>query len=288
MKHASQWRNTIETYAKPVIGAIPVDQIDQTHILNILEPIWYTKTETATRLRGRLERILSWAKVHEFRSGENPARWKDHLQIMLPSGKSLGPRKHHGAMPYIAIPPYMDELAQTPGTSARCLEFTILTASRTIETIAARWSEFDLRRNVWTVPAERMKRKLIHRVPLSQSARSIIDEMAKVRTSDYVFPGRRVNTHLSNMAMLVHLQRSYPDSTVHGFRSSFRDWAAECTPFPTQAVEASLSHAIGDETELAYLRSDLLEQRRDLMEHWAKHCKHSLQIAEVVPMKAVG
>lgn len=285
-KHASQWRNTVETYANPAIGKLPVDLIEQSHILQILEPIWYTKTETATRLRGRLERILSWAKVHGYRQGENPARWKDHLEVMLPSPESLGPRRHHPAMPYQQVAAYMKDLRETKGVSAKCLEFTILTACRTIETTGARWEEFDLDRNLWTIPASRMKAKIAHRVPLPPQARSVVDEMAKVRTSDFVFPGRRINCHLSNMAMLELLQDEHPTLTVHGFRSSFRDWAAERTSFPRLVAEAALAHTIDDKTEAAYLRSDFLEQRRRLMEHWADYCDLLQVTGQVVPIKA--
>jgi len=287
-KHASQWRNTVETYANPVIGKLPVDQVEQSHILQILEPIWYKKTETATRLRGRLERILSWAKVHGYRSGENPARWKDHMEVMLPSPESLGPRKHHPAMPYREVGVYMKALRKMKGVSARCLEFTILTACRTIETTGARWEEFDLDHNVWTVPAERMKAKIAHRVSLSPEARAVIDQMAEVQTSDFVFPGRRINAHLSNMAMLELLQDTHPNLTVHGFRSSFRDWAAECTSFPRLVAEAALAHTIDDKTEAAYLRSDFLDQRRRLMEHWGEFCNREISMNKIMPIKAAG
>lgn len=287
-KHVSQWRNTIDTYANPVLGKLSVDMITQTHILEILEPIWNKKTETATRLRGRLERILSWAKVHGYRTGENPARWKDHLEVMLPSPESLGPRRHHPAMPYAQLATFMVDLRQMKGTSARCLEFTILTACRTNETIGARWEEFDLTRNIWAIPASRMKAKVEHRVPLTPQARAVIDQMSAIRSSDYVFPGRRINSHLSNMAMLELLQDRFPDMTVHGFRSSFRDWAAECTSFPRLVAEAALAHTIGDKTEAAYLRSDFLEQRRRLMEHWADYCDYQETGCQVIPLRVMG
>ncbi len=286
-KHASRWRNTVETYANPIIGKLPVDQINQSHILEILEPIWYKKTETATRLRGRLERILSWARVHGHRNGENPARWKDHLEVMLPSPETLGPRRHHPGMPYREVSQYMKELREVKGISARCLEFTILTACRTIETTGARWDEFDLERNVWVIPASRMKAKIEHRVPLSPQARAVIDEMAKVRSSDFVFLGRRINSHLSNMAMLELLQDRFPDLTVHGFRSSFRDWAAECTSYPRLMAETAPAHAIEDKTEAAYLRSEFLEHRRRLMKDWADFCDQSAFFAQVVPIREV-
>jgi integrase len=287
-KHASQWRNTIESYANPAIGKLPVDQIDQSHILQILEPIWYKKTETATRLRGRLERILSWARVHGYRNGENPARWKDHLEVMLPSPETLGPRRHHPAMPYREVAGYMKDLREVKGISARCLEFTVLTACRTIETTGARWDEFDLERDVWVIPASRMKAKIEHRVPLSAQARAVIDEMAKVRSSDFAFPGRRINSHLSNMAMLELLQDSHPNLTVHGFRSSFRDWAAECTSYPRLVAETALAHTIEDKTEAAYLRSDFLEQRRRMMNQWADYCDVVQGAGQVVPIKAAS
>lgn len=287
-KHASQWRNTIETYANPVIGKLPIDRIERSHILEILEPIWYSKTETATRLRGRLERILSWAKVHGYRHGENPARWKDHLEVMLPSPDTLGARRHHPAMPYREVAQYVKKLRELKGISARCLEFTILTACRTIETTGARWEEFDLERNVWLIPASRMKAKIAHRVPLSPQARAVIDDMAEIRTSDFVFPGRRANSHLSNMAMLELLQDEHPTLTVHGFRSSFRDWAAECTAFPRLVAEAALAHTIGDKTEAAYLRSDFLEQRRQLIGHWAEYCNQTSLVGTVIPIRAAS
>ena len=227
-KHRQQWRNTLETYAHPVIGDLPVANIDTTLVLRIIEPIWTTKTETASRLRGRIESILDWATARNYRTGENPARWRGHLDKLLPARAKVAPVNHHEALPYAEIPAFMTKLRQQAGTAARCLEFVILTAVRTGEAIGAKWSEIDLAARTWTVPAERMKAGKPHVVPLSNRVVEILEALP--RSGDLVFEGARVGKPISDMAMTMLLRRmGRADIKVHGFRSTFRDWAAEQT-----------------------------------------------------------
>ena len=269
-KHAEQWTNTLATYASPVFGSLPVREVATPHIVRVLGPMWSTKTETATRVRGRIEKVLDWARVHGYRDGENPARWRGHLDKLLPPPRRVKKVEHHPSLPYSQIGSFMKDLRAQEGMSARALEFTVLTAARTNEVIAARWDEID--GNVWAIPADRMKAKREHRVPLSAPAVRLLKNLPRI--GDYVFPG--VKGHLSNMAMLELLsdmERS--DITVHGFRSTFRDWAAEQTNFPREIAEASLAHIIKDKTEAAYLRSDFFEKRRKLMDAWGKYCNRS-------------
>jgi integrase len=271
-KHAEQWQNTLETYAGPVIGKLAVRDIDTALVLRVLEPIWQKKTETATRLRGRIERILTWAAGRGYRTGENPARWRGHLKEILPAPTKLLKlsREHHAALPYDEVGAFMRDLRQQQGTAARALEYLILNASRTNEVIGAEGDELDLPKGVWTVPAERMKSGKEHRVPLAPRA----VEIAKAQKADgYLFPGGKEGEPLSNMAMLELLKRmGREDLTVHGMRSTFRDWAAECTTYPREVCEMALAHAIGDKVEAAYRRGDLFEKRRQLMLDWAKYC----------------
>jgi integrase len=272
-KHAAQWTATLETYAFPMIGALPVAAIDTGLVLKVLEPIWNSKNETASRVRGRIESILDGATVRGFRTGENPARWKGHLDQLLPARSRVAPVEHHAALPYRDLPAFMSEIErQTASTGATALRFVILTAARTGEVIGATWSEIDLNARLWTIPAARMKGKREHRVPLSGPALQILDEMARVRTSssDYVFPGQRKGKPLSNMSLLAVLRRiGRADLTTHGFRSTFRDWAAETTAFPSDVLEMALAHAISSKVEAAYRRGDLFEKRRELMNAWA-------------------
>ncbi len=283
-KHVGQWRSTLETYAFPEIGRMPVRDVETPHVLRILEPIWATKTETATRVRQRIENVLDWAKVQGYRTGENPARWRGHLDKSLPKPAKVKRVRHHAALPYAEMPAFMRELAELHGTTARCLEFTIYTAARTSESRAARWSEIDLDAAVWTVPAERIKSRREHRVPLSPAAVAILKSQ-QGHDAEFVFPGIRAGRPLSNMAMLELLQGTMGKPvTVHGFRSTFRDWTADRTNYPGEIAEAALSHKLKDETEAAYLRSDRFEKRRRLMNAWAKHCR-TMPAPNVVPMR---
>jgi integrase len=271
-KHAAQWTATIRTYASPHIGRLPVQDVDAERVLAVLYPIWKTKPETANRLRGRIEQILDYAKVLKYRAGENPAQWRGHLVHLLPPRAKVQKVVHHPALPYADIPAFMATLREQGGTAARVLEFTILTAARTSEAIAAQWSEVDFSAKTWTVPGQRMKSGREHRVPLSAGALSVLKALS--RDNEYLFPGgTRSAPHLSNMAMLVMLGRmNRGDLTVHGFRSTFKDWAREQTNFPDAVAEAALAHVVGDKTEAAYARGDLFEKRRLLMQDWADFC----------------
>ena len=271
-KHRQQWRNTLATYVSPVFGSIPVQAVDTDHIVKVIEPIWSKKTETARRLRGRIEVILDWAKVRGFRSGENPARWRGHMSHLLPARTKVRPIKHHAALPYDQLPSFMAELQMVEGTSAAALEFLILTAARTSEVICAHWSEVDLKKRVWVVPSERMKGGREHRIPLSRAAIVALNRIKEPKGL-YLFPGRTPDKPLSNMALLMTLGRmNRGDITAHGFRSTFRDWAAEQTNLPNEVVEMALAHAVASKTEAAYRRSDLFDKRRRLMDEWAEYC----------------
>ncbi|MEZ5962014.1 MAG: tyrosine-type recombinase/integrase [Hyphomonadaceae bacterium] len=277
-KHRWQWRNSLELYAYPVFGKAGVDAIDVNQVVEILDPIWTTKTETASRLRGRIEAILDWAAVRGHRKGDNPARWRGHLQKALPVIKKSLRVKHHPALPYAQMPSFMSELGTVPGISARALEFCILTATRTGETIHARWEEIDLNAGLWIIPAARMKIPREHRVPLSAAALALLRSLnvSATNENDFIFAGRKPGAALSNMAMLMTLKRMRRnDLTTHGFRSSFRDWAAEKTDFPREVAEAALAHSIGSQVEAAYRRGDLFDKRRALMDAWADFCAHT-------------
>ena len=270
-KHRAQWKMTLQEYAKP-LRSIPVDEIGTDDVLKVLRPIWTAKPETASRVRGRIERVLDAAKALGHRSGENPAVWRGHLANLLPKRAKLT-RGHHPAMAYVDVPTFLASLRARRAVAARALEFTILTAARSGETLGAMWQEIDLVAKVWTVPAARMKAGKEHRVPLSSRALEILDEIAKLRTSReqtaYLFPGERQKRPLSAMAMEMVLRRmAITNATVHGFRSAFRDWAGERSTFPREVAEAALAHQVGDETERAYRRGDALEKRRKLMEAW--------------------
>jgi integrase len=274
-KHAAQWGATLATYAEPIIGALPVQAIDTTLVLKILEPIWTAKPETAGRVRGRIESILDWAKAREYRQGENPARWRGHLDKLLPARGKVRKVEHHAALPYTELPDFLVALREQEGIAARALEFTILTAARTGETIGARWSEFDLLDKTWTVPAERMKAGKAHRVPLSARALGILEEMQVHRHVDdgFVFPGGKPGKPLSNMAFLMLLRRMERDDlTAHGFRATFKTWASERTAVQNEIAEAALAHVVGSKVEQAYRRGDMFEKRRKLMQQWATFC----------------
>lgn len=269
-KHGDQWTSTIKTYCDPVIGTLPVQEVDTGLVLKILEPIWAKKAETASRLRGRIENILDWAKARGYRTGENPARWKGHLNQLLPALAKKERVTHHAAMPFAEVGAFVSRLREMSGVSARCLEFTILTAARTNEAIKARREEFDLANATWTIPASRMKAKKEHRVPLSPRALEFVREML-ASDEDYLFPSAKHGKPISNMAMLNLLDRMKANVTVHGFRSSFRDWAAERTAFPHDVCEMALAHTIPNAAEAAYRRGDLFEKRRKLMDAWANY-----------------
>lgn len=270
-KHRWQWRHTLEVYAAS-LRPLPIADVGTEHVLKVLQPLWKTKQETASRLRGRIERVLDAAKAKGLRSGENPARWRGHLDKLLPRRQKLQ-RGHHPAMPYPDVPAFIVELRKREAVAALMLEFTILTAARSGEVVGAKWDEIDRKAKLWTVPASRMKAGKEHRAPLSARALEILDAAEVLRREDdYVFPGPRKGKPHSNMAMLALLKKrmKLEDITVHGFRSSFRDWAGERTTFPREVAEAALAHVVGDEVERAYRRGDALEKRRKLMDAWAK------------------
>ncbi|GJI92303.1 tyrosine-type recombinase/integrase [Duganella hordei] len=272
-KHAAQWENTIATYASPLIGALPVAEVDTDLVVKVLSPIWRKKTETAVRLRGRIECILDWATVSKFRQGENPARWRGHLDNLLANPNKIAPVKNHPALPWTEIGAFMKLLREREGVSARAIEFAILTACRSGELRGATWAEIDLKAKLWTIPAERMKAGKEHRIPLSTGAMALLRSLE--RTGDVVFPGRDKETPLSDMSMTLVLRRmGRGDITVHGFRSSFRDWCAEAAgnSFSREVCEHALAHSLPDKVEAAYRRGDLLEKRVLLMQAWADFC----------------
>ncbi len=277
-KHLDQWKMTLKVYAAP-LRTKRVDEVSTADVLEVLKPIWLTKPETAARLRGRIERVLDAAKVRGHRSGENPALWRGHLDKLLPKRRKLT-RGHHAAMPYGDVAAFVADLRKREAMAARALEFTILTAARSGETFGATWKEIDLDAALWTVPAERMKAGREHRVPLTPRAVEILNELAGLGAGPdaYVFPGQREGRPLSTMAMDMILRRMKVDITVHGFRSSFRDWAGEETPFPRDVAEAALAHVVGDQTERAYRRGDALEKRRKLMLAWADFCENTAPV----------
>jgi integrase len=270
-KHAAQWRMTLQVYAAP-LRRLPVDKITTDDVLSVLKPLWNDKAETASRLRGRIERVLDAAKAQGLRSGENPARWRGHLDQLLPKRQRLT-RGHHAAMDYAGVPAFMTDLQARQAIAGQALEFAILTAARSGEVLGARWEEFNLERAVWTIPAARMKAGREHRVPLSGRALKIAKALHEARSSDFVFPGQKPGKPLSVMALEMVLRRMKIDGvTAHGFRSAFRDWAAECTSFTHEVCEAALAHAIENKVEAAYRRGDLFEKRRKLMEAWVSYC----------------
>ncbi|KZD08541.1 tyrosine-type recombinase/integrase [Oceanibaculum pacificum] len=272
-KHKEQWGATLENYVYPVIGALPVNLVEVGHVMKILDPIWPVKTETASRVRGRIESVLDWADAHRYRKGDNPARWKGQLEKLLPAPTRVKRVKHHPALPYRELPGFIDLLRKQDSIGALALEFTILTAARTGEAIGATWDEVDLSARVWTVPAERIKAGKEHRVPLSYRAMEILFMMREGRMNAFVFPGLRKGKPLSNMAMLGVLKRmGCGHLTTHGFRSTFRDWAAECTNYPSEMAEMALAHTIGNKVEAAYRRGDLFDRRRQMMRDFASYC----------------
>ena len=285
-KHRQQWHNTLSTYVYPIIGDMAVGDIDTPHVLQVLEPIWKHKAETASRVRGRIETILDAAKVRGYRTGENPARWRGHLGQILPMRTKLS-RGHHKAAGFNEVPEIISALRQRRAIAALALEFIILTAARTGEVIGATWSEVELDRAIWTVPAARMKAAREHRVPLSARVVEILIDTKKLG-SQFLFPGPR-GGQLSGMAMSMLLRRMNAEATVHGFRSSFRDWAAECTGYPHEVCEMALAHTIANKAEAAYRRGDMFDKRRRLMAEWAEYCAgNGAAGAEVVPLRTAS
>lgn len=272
-KHAAQWTATLDAYTFGVLGSLPVAAVDVGLVLKVLEPIWTAKPETAARVRGRIEAILDWATARGLRVGENPARWRGHLDKLLPARAKVARVKHHAALPYADLPAFMVALRSVAGIAARALEFAILTAARTGEVIGARWSEVDLDAALWTVPADRMKAGREHRVALAGRALEILRDAAAHQQGDFIFPGAKPKQPLSNMALLAVLKRmGRTDLTTHGFRSTFKDWASEQTAFPGEVTEMALAHVVTDKVEAAYRRGDLLQKRRDLAATWSGYC----------------
>jgi integrase len=273
-KHKAQWKSTLENYAAP-LRAKPVDMIGTDDVLAVLKPIWIAKAETASRVRGRIEKVLDGAKAKGLRDGENPARWRGHLDHLLPRRSKLA-RGHHAAMPYEAVAGFIEKLRKRQATAALALELCILTAARSGEILGMQWSEVDLDTQVWTVPANRMKAGREHRVPLSPRAIAILRQLEELKVGEFIFPGQAPNKPLSGMALEMMLRRMHiRGATVHGFRSSFRDWAGNVSDFPREVVETALAHVIGDKAEQAYRRGDALEKRRKLMDQWADYCSNS-------------
>ena len=289
-KHRQQWKNSLTAYASPKIGKLPIHEVETRHVRSVLEPIWATKTETASRVRGRIESVLDWATVLKHRTGDNPARWTGHLDQILPAKGKVKTVRHHAALPYAELPKFMARLRKVGGVAARALEFAILTCARSGEVFGADWGEVDLAKKVWVVPAERMKAKREHRIPLSQPAIAILEEMrerwqavearrwrgkrsadAPVEPSGPVFFGQKAGKGLSNMAMLKVIKKlGHAGLTTHGFRSTFSDWASETTNYPTEMVEMALAHVIASKVEAAYRRGDMFAKRHAMMADWAQ------------------
>lgn len=288
-KHASQWTNTLDTYASPVIGKLSIQSIDTALVMKVLEPIWREKTETASRLRNRMELVLAWATVRGFRVGDNPARWQGHLDHLLPKRSDVQRVQHFAALPFSEIGEFMARLRTLDGMASLALEFQILTATRPGEVFGARWSEFNMAEELWIIPPDRMKAKREHRVPLSTRALEILKAAQVHQMNDgFVFSGRSGKKPLSNGAFLALLKKRLGKSiTAHGFRSTFRDWAAERTTFAREVVEMALAHTIKDATEAAYRRGDLILKRRVLMNEWSTFCSsRECQPGRVIEMNS--
>lgn len=288
-KSLAAWEGTLSSFVYPVVAKLPVQAIDTALVMKAIDPIWATKPETAGRVRGRIESILDYAAVRGWREGENPARWRGHLQKLLPKKTKVRAVEHHPALPFAELPAFAETLRQENGTAARALEFAIATAARTGEVIGARWGEIDLAGKLWTIPGARMKGGREHRVPLSDAALAVIGTLPQGGRDDYLFAGGKSNRPLSNMAMLALLRRmKRTDLTVHGFRSTFRDWAAERTSFQNEVIEMALAHAVGDKVEAAYRRGDLFDKRRRLMEAWAAYCRSKAAEGQVIAIRSHG
>jgi integrase len=283
--YARQWVRSLATHVYPILGRVMVAEIDTPMVMRVVQPIWNTKTETAARLRERIELILDWATVLGYRTGANPARWRGHLDHLLPPRYKTTPVKHHPALPYRDLPAFMVDLRRREAIAARCLELVILTGCRSGEAVGARWSEIDFEARVWTLPKERTKAFREHRIPLSDAAMSVLAQGP--REGEYIFRGERGRLSVMAMRQLV-MRMGRRNITPHGFRSTFRTWAGEETLFQREIVEAALGHAIGDKTERAYSRGDALEKRRKLMEAWAAYCDQGFPAANVIPIRATA
>lgn len=285
-KHGQQWRNTLKTYAYPVIGSMLVSDVTLANVLKVLEPIWTTKTETASRLRGRIESVLDWAKGRGYRTGDNPAAWKGNLDAQLAKAGKVARVDHHTALPVAEVGAFMQRLRAAEGQGARALEFAILTAARSGEVRGATWAEIDLDAGIWTVPGERMKAGKEHRVPLSAAALQLLKAQPTIAGIDYVFSAARGGP-LSDMTLSAVLRRMEVEAVPHGFRSTFRDWVSERTSYPGDMAELALAHVIGNKVEAAYRRGDQFDKRRRLMEEWAAFCAKVETASEgnVVPMR---
>ncbi len=284
-KHGSQWRNTLSTYAYPVIGKTPVREVDQKHILEILRPIWTDKTETATRLRGRIENVLDYATASGYRQGDNPARWRGHLDKLLATPSKVKRVEHHAALPYLEVGSFMVELRKQYGIGARALEFAILTAARSGEVRGATWREIDQPSATWTIPAERMKAGKEHRIPLSDDALRLLKSLGSTEGTELIFHNSK-GAELSDMTLTAVLRRMERPVTAHGFRSSFRDWAGETTAYPREVIEHALAHQLKDKAEAAYARGTLFDKRRRLMADWGKYCNSASSSASVTPINS--
>jgi integrase len=287
-KHAKLWRSTLYTYAYPILGELSVAAVDTTLIMRVLEPIWSNKPQTASRVRNRMEVVLDWAKVRGFRDGENAARWRGHLDHLLPATSKVRRVRHHPALPYAEIPAFMEALRSRCGIAPRALEFVILTAARTCEVLRAAWCEIDFGARMWVIPGDRMKGGKEHRVPLCDRAVAILKEMEEVRQNELLFPGFKQGRPLGPMSLRRVLHDLRPGITTHGFRSAFKDWVSEMTSLPDHLSEAALAHASADKVRTAYARSDLFEKRRRLMEQWAAFCGRSPATAEIVSLRLRG
>jgi integrase len=286
-KHAQEWRTTVERYAVPVIGDLPIGDIDTGVVMKILEPLWRNKTETASRVRGRIEAVIDYARARDWCKGENPARWRGHLDQILPPRSKAQRVEHHKALPWREVGAFMQRLRQNTSLGAQCLQFLILTATRSGEARLARWDEIDLANALWTIPAERMKGGREHRVPLSPPALAVLREMKELGDEGFIFPGARYAAALSDVTLTRTVRYAGGgDTTVHGYRSTFRDWCGETTNYPREVAEAALAHTLGNRVEAAYRRGDLLEKRRRLMNEWAEFCSRPMVAGEVVPLRA--
>lgn len=288
-KHEKQWSATLETYAYPVIGDVLVRNVNITHITAIVEPHWATKNETINRVRNRIELVLDWATVRKLRSGDNPARWKGNLDKLLADRKIVGAVTSHRALPSEELYGFMQALKAVPGTSARCLEFVVLTACRSGEARLATWAEIDTKAKTWAIPGTRMKSGRPHNVPLSDDVLALLEALPRLEGSDLVFPGAKEGKPLSDMSLSAVMRRMAVDAVPHGFRASFSSWCASSTAYPSEVREMALAHAIGDGTVAAYQRSDLFEKRRNLMADWAKFLGTAPVVADnVVPIHGVA
>jgi integrase len=290
-KHRQTFMSTLEDYAFPVIGKLPVADVDTAAIIKIVEPIWIKKYQTATRLRRRLENVLDWATVRSHRSGDNPARWS-RLQHVLPAGGEIGRVKHHKALPYAEVSAFVEQLSQHKGIGPKALEFIVLTACRTSEVLKARWPEIDFENKVWTVPFGRMKSRnkrkepLPHRVPLTNQTIKLLKALPRESDDGLVFVGHKANTLIGKMVLPKLVDAMGHDATVHGFRASFKSWASEQTAYPSEIIEFSLAHVVGSASEQAYMRSDVLEKRRLLMEAWSTFVTTPQKAGSVTPIRA--